>query len=209
MFEETLVRGTKDSLALLGRSGLLKDAYLAGGTAAALQMGHRISVDFDFFTLKNFDPKKVAEALSRHGSFVLDRADAGTVLGEFQGVKFSLFVYEYPLIEKTHPYLSLFLASLQDIAAMKIDAIAGRGARRDFVDLYFLCHQGFLLHEILKFYQKKYQKLASNLIHIQKSLVYFADAEADEMPKMLKPVQWNHVKYFFEQEVKNLGDTWK
>lgn len=202
MFEETLIGGTKDSLALLGSSGLLRDAYLAGGTAAALQMGHRISVDFDFFTQKTFDPKKVAEELSQLGFFTVDQSDRGTVLGAFQGVKFSLFVYEYPLIEKTHPYLSVSLASLQDIAAMKIDAISGRGARRDFVDLYFLCSQGFSLDEILRFYQKKYKRLASNLIHIQKSLVYFADAEADEMPKMLKPLQWDHVKQFFEQEVK-------
>lgn len=204
MFEEALVRGAKDSLALLGKSGLLNDAYLAGGTAAALQIGHRISVDFDFFTQKTFDPKKIAAALSQLGPFTVDQSDKGTVLGEFKGVKFSLFIYEYPLIEKTHPYLSLSLASLQDIAAMKIDAVSGRGARRDFVDLYFLCHHGFSLEDSLKFYQKKYQKLASNLIHIQKSLVYFADAETDEMPNMLKPVRWDQIKRFFEQEVKRL-----
>lgn len=206
MFEEALVSGAKDSLALLGESGLLRNAYLAGGTAAALQLGHRISVDFDFFTQKAFDPKKIAEALSHLGSFSVDQSDKGTVLGVFEGIKFSLFVYEYPLIEKTLPYLSLSLASLRDIAAMKIDAISGRGAKRDFVDLYFLCHHGFSLDDGLKFYQEKYKKLASNLIHIQKSLVYFDDAEADEMPNMLKPVQWDHVKRFFEQEVKRAVD---
>ncbi|MDI6792308.1 MAG: hypothetical protein QME81_05495 [bacterium] len=65
MFEESLVEGAKENLALLGRSGILKDAYLAGGTAAALQLGHRISVDFDFFTMKEFVPKVFSGELSR------------------------------------------------------------------------------------------------------------------------------------------------
>lgn len=63
MFEETLIKGANDSLAILGRSGILKDAYLAGGTAAALWLGHRISYDFDFFTFKEFAPKKFSAVL--------------------------------------------------------------------------------------------------------------------------------------------------
>jgi hypothetical protein len=204
VFEETLVRGAKNSLALLGKSGILRNAYLAGGTAAALQMGHRISVDFDFFTQERFVPQEISKKLSHLGSFVVDQADKGTVLGKFEKVKFSLFVYEYPLIEKTHSYLEISLASLQDIAAMKIDALSSRGARRDFVDLYFLCRQGLSLTEILTCYQKKYGLLASNLIHIQKSLIYFKDAETDDMPKMLKEVKWEQIQRFFEQEVKRL-----
>ena len=70
MFEETFVEGAKDILALLGRSGILQEAYLAGGTGAALQLGHRISVDFDFFTAKEFIPKNFSTALSKLGSFV-------------------------------------------------------------------------------------------------------------------------------------------
>ena len=73
MFEETLIKRANDGLAILGRSGILKDAYLAGGTAAALQMGHRISVDFDFFTPKEFIPKKLSTALSKLGSFDEDQ----------------------------------------------------------------------------------------------------------------------------------------
>jgi hypothetical protein len=76
----------------------LKDPYLAGGTAVALQLGHRISIDFDFFTSKEFVPKAFVADLSNVGSFVLDQADKGTILGEFEGIKFSLFMYQYPLI---------------------------------------------------------------------------------------------------------------
>lgn len=204
MFEETLIKGAKDILALLGRSNILKDAYLAGGTAAALQLGHRISVDFDFFTSKEFVTRVFSTELSKLGSFDEEQADKGTVLGEFKGIKFSIFIYKYPLIFPPKKYLSLNIADIRDIAAMKIDAIASRGAKRDFIDLYFICKDGYRLDEILGFYNKKYGKLVSNLIHLHKSLVYFNDAEPERMPKMLKKVKWEEIKEYFENEVKKL-----
>ena len=81
MFEESLVKGTKEDLALLGQSGILKNAYLAGGTALALQLGHRISADLDFFTDKEFVPKVFSNKLSKLGSFEEEQSDKGTVLG--------------------------------------------------------------------------------------------------------------------------------
>lgn len=205
MFEKTLVKGSKANLALLGKSGILKNAYLAGGTALALQLGHRISVDFDFFTTKEFKPKDFSAKLSTLGSFVQEQASEGTVLGTFEGVRFSLFIYKYSLVASLQKYLSLDIANIKDIAAMKIDAVASRGVKRDFVDLYFICKSGCSLAEILKYYDKKYGKLASNLIHVQKSLVFFEDAEPDQMPTMIKKVSWEEIKYFFETEIKKLS----
>lgn len=205
MFEKTLIKGAKENLALLGRSSILKEAYLAGGTAAALQLGHRISLDFDFFTAKEFVPKVFSSELSKLGSFDEEQANKGTVLGKFEGIRFSLFIYEYPLVFSPLKYLSLNIADIRDIAAMKLDAIATRGAKRDFIDLYFICKFHYKLIELLNFYNKKYGKLASNLIHIQKSLVFFNDAEPDEMPRMLKAAKWEEVKKYFENEVKKLS----
>ncbi len=202
MFGEALIKGASDSLAILGRSGILKDAYLAGGTAAALVLGHRISVDFDFFTSEEFTPKRFSAALSKLGSFNEDRADKGTVLGKFEGVKFSLFIYKYPLIFPPLKYLSLKIADIKDIAAMKIDAIATRGAKRDFIDLFFICQSGYALGQLLDIYDKKYKNLASTGTHIMKSLVYFNDAESEEMPEMLKKINWKDIKEYFENEVK-------
>ena len=204
MFEETFVKGAKDILALLGRSGILQEAYLAGGTAAALQLGHRISVDFDFFTMKEFIPKEISAALSKLGSFDEEQESKGTLLGKFEGVNFSFFIYKYPLIFPAQKYLSVSIADIRDIASMKIDAIASRGAKRDFIDLYFICKSGYQLTDILDFYDKKYGRLSSNRIHIQKSLVFFNDAEPDEMPRMLKDVKWGKVKEFFEEEIKKI-----
>jgi len=204
VFEESLIKGAKENLALLGRSGVLKDAYLADGTATALQLGHRISVDFDFFTPKEFVPAVFSAELSKLGSFDEEQTDKGTVLGKFEGIKFSLFVYEYPLICPPLKYLSLNIADIRDIAAMKIDAVATRGAKRDFIDLYFIGRSGYGLIKLLDLYNKRYGKLASNLIHIQKSLVFFDDAEPDEMPRMLKKVAWEEIKKYFESEVRKL-----
>jgi len=101
------------------------------------------------------------------------------------------------LLGKSH------LLDLRDIAAMKLDAIATRGTKRDFVDLYFICKSGGTsLEEIFSFYDKKYGNLAANVIHIQKSLVYFVDAETEQMPNMLKKAKWEDIKKFFEEEVR-------
>ncbi len=205
MFEETLTKRAKENLAILGSSKILKDAYLAGGTAVALQLGHRISVDFDFFTPKDFMPKIFASKLSRLGVFKEEQASKGTVLGNFKGIRFSLFVYKYPLLFTSLKYQSLNVADIRDIAAMKIDAIATRGLKRDFIDLYFICNSGYKLTELLSFYDRKYKNLASNIIHIQKSLVFFDDAEFEAMPKMINPVDWEDIKKFFVSEVKRLA----
>lgn len=205
MFEEALVKGAKGNLELLGKSSILKDAYLAGGTALALQLGHRVSVDFDFFTTKEFIPKVFSAKLSELGIFNEDQADKLTVLGRFNKVKFSLFYYKHPLVFAVVKYLGINLADIQDIAAMKIDAITTRGAKRDFIDLYFICKSGVSLDNILSFYDNRYGKLASNRIHIEKSLIYFVDAETEEMPRMLKKVKWDEVKKYFEIEIKKMN----
>ncbi len=202
MFTETLFGNTKKALAILGKSHLMDNAYLAGGTACALQIGHRISVDLDFFTPREFDAMKLIRSLKKIGKFELDRQSWGTILGDFEKVKFSIFVYNYPVL---FPFKSLYginILDLRDIAAMKIDAISTRGIKRDFIDLYFICQKGISLNEILLLYDRKYGTLASNLVHIQKSLVYFLDAEASTPPKMLKEIAWEQVREYFEDEVK-------
>jgi len=154
-------------------------------------------------------PKIFSNELSRLGFFKEEQANKGTVLGIFKGIKFSLFIYEYPLIFPTLKYKSLNIADIRDIGAMKIDAVTTRGTKRDFIDLYFICNSNYGLSELLNFYNGKYGLLSSNLIHIQKSLVFFNYAEPDEMPIMLKDVNWEDVKIFFEKEVKKLAETLK
>ncbi|MCG2690435.1 nucleotidyl transferase AbiEii/AbiGii toxin family protein [Candidatus Parcubacteria bacterium] len=208
MFEQALPRNAKKSLASIGRSGLLKDAYLAGGTALALQIGHRISVDLDFFTTKTFDSFILGGKLEQKiPDFTKDREEKNTLLGVIGKTKFSLFHYAYPLIAKTTSFLEVPLASIQDIAAMKIAAIAGRGIKRDFIDLYFVIHEEKTasLEEVLMLYDKKFKVLQKNAIHIFRSLTFFEEADQTKMPEMLKVVEWKEVKKFFTRETKHVA----
>jgi hypothetical protein len=204
MFEKVLFGKSKNILALLVKSGFLEDAYLAGGTACALQLGHRISYDLDFFTQKKFKPLPLVKKLEKIEGFKLERTAWETILGRFDRIRFSLFYYSYPLLYSPKNFRGIKIADLRDIAAMKIVAISERGTKRDFIDLYAICHK-IPLQKCLTFYNRKYRKLASNLFHILKSLTYFEDAEGEVMPKMLIPLSWEEVKKFFAQEVKNLG----
>jgi hypothetical protein len=206
MFEEILSTKAKNSLALLGKSGLLQNAYLAGGTALALLICHRISVDFDFFTAKKFDGKLLARKLVKLPiGFQLESLSEGTLLGYLGKIKFSLFYYDYPLLEKPKKFLNINIAGIKDIASMKIVAISDRGTKRDFIDLYFILavEKLFILKEILNFYDTKFKTLRQNKLHILKSLTYFEDADKDPIPQMIKEVHWSKVKKFFEQEGKN------
>jgi hypothetical protein len=95
------------------------------------------------------------------------------------------------------------VADLRDIACMKISAIASRGTKRDFIDLYLSARQ-FGLNELLGLFQRKYVRTGYSRIHILKSLLFFDDAEKDPMPHMLVPLDWDAVKLFFRQAVPDL-----
>jgi hypothetical protein len=207
MFVQALPKGTRRNLALLAKAGLTAPFYLAGGTAAALHLGHRISVDLDFFGPEPFDSAQLAAQLSDLGKFRLERLAEDTLLGELRGIRISFFRYRYPLIAEPVSVLGITVASLEDLAAMKLDAISRRGTRRDFIDLYFIAQSGLALPEALQWYQRKYAGLNLNLVHLVKSLAYFADAEADPMPQMLVDLSWDEVKRFFEREARSLFKT--
>lgn len=205
MFEQVLPGNTKAILALLEKSEIIQKAYLAGGTALSLQLGHRISYDLDFFTQEEFDEQMLLPEIKKISNFQLEKIAWRTILGKFKEVRFSIFYYKYPLLYVVKKFGMVKIADIRDIAAMKIGAVASRGTKRDFVDLYFICKEAVSLPEAIQLYDKKYKNLAATGLHIMKSLVYFNDAEPDEMPRMLKPCKWEEVKGFFEQEIKKIA----
>ena len=204
MFSKGLSPNTARNLALLSQIPGIKKFYLAGGSALALHFTHRYSFDLDFFTPENFDSKQIRHQLQDLGEFSLDQIAQDTLLGKFNQVKISFFTYRYPLLFPTQDFSGIKIASILDIACMKLDAISSRGTKRDFIDLYFIC-QKEKISKIVKLFEKKFQKADYNLAFIQKSLVYFVDAEKDEMPKMIKKISWEEVKRFFEEEIIRLG----
>lgn len=205
MFGTVLPNAAQDTLAVLGRSGLVDKAYLAGGTALALHLGHRESIDFDFFTRNTFDPIKLSKQLSEIGLFTQTFAKGISLIGEFNGVKMSYFQYDYPLLENTTFFEGVAIAHMHDIAAMKLVAICDRSTKKDYVDLYTLVHHGLSLDAMFELYEKKYQKFESNKFTIIKSLTYFDEAQNDSMPKMFTPLSWDTVQSFLVAESMRLG----
>lgn len=204
MFTKTLLPDTFRAIQLVSTIPEVRNAYLAGGTALALQIGHRISVDLDFFTRQVFNETNLSKTLTSLSEFIPDGTAKQTVWGTIHKTKFSIFYYEYPLLEKTVVFEGIQLASLADIAAMKIHAIEDRGTRRDFVDVFFLA-KTFSLKDMIQFYQKKYRVTDDRLYAILRALDYFEDAEQEhQMPNMLVAVEWEGVKEFFKQEVMKL-----
>jgi hypothetical protein len=205
MFAAVLSDDAKSALAILGKCGIVADAYLAGGSALALHYGHRKSEDLDFFSPKPFDPRAMSATLSTRGRFVASLAEGISLIGEFQGVKYSYFQYQYPLLYPTISFSAVSLADPRDIAAMKIAAVMDRGTKRDFVDLYELSHKGISIEDMFVLYDKKYRALENNIFSILRSIGYFDDAEKGDMPQMLISLSWETVKEFFIAESMRLG----
>lgn len=201
---EVLPDNSKNLIGSLGRAVFLKSFYLAGGTGLALQLGHRISGDFDFFYQGRFDEARLIQNLSDIGQFRLEGKSEETVIGILDGVKVSFLGYKYPLLYRPGIAEKLAVANVIDIACMKIDAIASRGAKRDFIDVYFVAKEVAPLRKILGFFRKKYASIGYNAAHIKKGLVYFDDAEDEPVPMMLKEADWEEIKSFFRSEIRKL-----
>ncbi|MEK9179433.1 MAG: nucleotidyl transferase AbiEii/AbiGii toxin family protein [Patescibacteria group bacterium] len=208
MFPGTLSQHAKNTLALLGKQDFLKSAYMAGGSSLALQLGHRISVDFDFFTDTEFDLATVKKSLARIGNYKSTHEAPKSIVGELNGVKLSLFYYSYPLIAPTTEFLGTKLVSLADIAAMKLVAITDRGTKKDYIDLYLLAKKCFSIQQMFEYYDKKYHSLEVNRVTLLKALQYFDDADNSGMPVMVEKIKWDTVKRFFEREVVRLAEKY-
>ena len=183
--------------------------YLAGGTGLSLQLGHRRSVDLDFFSPSEDIPtiRAVLEgALTPFHATLTDSA-WGNLVYLAKGVRVGFYGYGFPLVAPLVATEGVRLASLEDIALMKLDALLSRAARKDFYDLYFIC-QKTPLRQLLDRAPQKYTNVRDFEAQTVKRLVYFENAEADLDPVLLEPVSWNDVKKFFVRQAKEIGEGW-
>lgn len=180
---------TADMAAIL-KSPFLKElppqTYLAGGTAVALHLGHRLSIDLDFFTPHDLDSLQWFRALQTYfaGDFTLSavKIEKNTLVVTINRTGFSLFVYPYELMETTvaDDSLPTPLASLRDLALMKLIAVNQRGVCKDFIDLKFIMEKtGLNLEVLLQDLRRKYAVGEEIFFQIKKGLIYFDDAERD------------------------------
>jgi len=205
--EEVLGAAAIEVFERMGEQRELALFYLAGGTGVALQLGHRRSIDLDLFTERPWSFDRVRPALSVVGQTVVDRAEPGTFIGTVGGVRVSLFYYEAPLLAEPIPTrFGIPVASLIDLACMKLIAVSQRGSRKDFVDLYYLGDHGIAVRDIVKALARKYPSTEYNPVHLLRSLAYFEDAEAEPDPVMLVPYSWDRVRRYALEQSQELLD---
>ena len=193
---------TLELLINLQKTDLLKATRLVGGTALALQLGHRLSIDLDFFGQVAGDTKQIGMKIAAEGFDVKLESNSKNIhIFQINGVKTDIVNYKYGWIDKIIEEEGVRLAGMKDIVAMKIAAITNRGSKKDFVDIYFLLKH-FSMKEIMDLYFEKYPD--GSVFLACKSLLYFADAENQVMPKMLIPTNWEDVKERIIAEIKQL-----
>jgi hypothetical protein len=193
---EILTDRQLEALRLLGPKATERDFYLAGGTAIALHLGHRRSVDFDWFLSERMeDPLRLSIEIQDAGiPFETGQIDRGTLYGSVHGVRVSFLEFRYPMLQPLVPWpeYGCSLAGYRDLACMKLSAIAQRGSRKDFVDLYALGQAGHSLQEMLAWYREKFS--VQDIAHLLYALAYFDDAEAEQMPDMIWKADWKEIK---------------
>lgn len=183
--------------------------YLAGGTALALHLGHRQSVDFDFYTGTDFDAVRFeAETVHHLKGFKVTQRSKGTLLGRAGPVEITFFYYPYPLIDSLTEENGLQVVSVADIAAMKLIALSQRGRRRDFLDLFVIAKKvGF--KQVFLWAGKKFPQVDPYVS--LKSLTYFKDADEDDSGRgmtLKEDVPWTRIKAYFEKEAAALSRKW-
>jgi predicted nucleotidyltransferase component of viral defense system len=209
LFWNTISNSMREILDGFMHSSLASEFYLAGGTALSLQIGHRLSIDLDFFSPTE-DIPSIRNIIERELTpFQVNLTDSswGNLVYLVNGVRVGFYGYGYAMVTPMVVIENTQLASIEDIALMKFDALLGRASRKDFYDLYFICQQT-ALKELFDLSTKKYPAVRDFEVQVTKRLVYFDNAEEETDPVMLKEVDWQTVKSFFVEQAKNIEQGW-
>jgi len=175
---------------------LLTAFSLAGGTALALRFGHRESVDIDLFTHIPFDARILSEKLKSTYDVKEAETAENTVRGFIEGIKVDFIAHRYPLLGTIEKHDGIRIVSIEDLAAMKLNAIANRGCKKDFWDYAELLHL-FSRDEMLGLYARKYKN--DSIWNVEKSLAWFDDAEEEPDPRDLRKQSWADIKQTVRQ----------
>ena len=175
---------------------------LVGGTALALHLGHRDSIDLDLFGKHHLTHEQILQVLENNDFNVVENYTTQSIFAcTCNDIKVDIVNFNIEWLKPQIIENGIKLAALEDIAAMKLKAIAGRGSKKDFVDIYFLL-QHFSLNQMLKMFHQKYPNVATLLV--VKSLAYFADADVEPMPNMYIPIQWEAVQETIKKKLREL-----
>jgi predicted nucleotidyltransferase component of viral defense system len=209
LFWETITEEMKFVLNGFSQSEIGQHFYLAGGTALALQLGHRQSVDLDFFSQTADIPTIRPGLEDTLGIFNATLGDSswGNLVYITSNIRMGFYGYSYELMSPIIEKEGLRLASIEDIGLMKLDALLSRASRKDFYDLYFIC-QKLHLRQLLDLAPQKYPSVRDFETQAVKRLVFFENAEHQPDPPLLTPVTWQIVKEYFTRQAKEIGQGW-
>lgn len=199
LYKSAVDSSTLELLIQLQQKEYLKDFFLVGGTALALKIGHRKSIDLDLFSMVSFDTNQLLEKISADFPFALFFSANNTLKGSINQIQVDFLAHRYPLVAEPDMIENVTMLSTEDIVAMKLNAIAVSGQRvKDFIDIYYLLSY-YSMEEMIGFYKKKYTQY--NDANVLKSLCWFNDVDLTDWPTMLaKPdLKWETVKKALEK----------
>lgn len=203
---KTIDTKTLELLRTLQKIRIFSELRLVGGTALALQLGHRKSIDIDLFGCLKADNFELSETLLQFKEVKLLTKTKNINIYLIDGIKVDIVSYPYPWLDKPFILDNILMADQKDIAAMKLSAITNRGRKKDFIDLYFLL-QIYSFHDMLNFYSQKFND--GSVLLVLKSLTYFDDADMEESPVMLNQVKWEKIKSYIVNQLNKYHDTLK
>jgi hypothetical protein len=206
----TITPEMRSVLAGFAKNELSREFYLAGGTALALQLGHRLSVDLDFFSATQADVPALMEPLRhalREFSPILSDSSWGNLVFLANNVRVGFYGYGYEMLKPLLQAESIALASVEDIALMKMDALLARASRKDFHDLYAIC-QRIDLHVLLDLAPRKYPSVRDFEAQVTRHMIAFERAEAESPLPLIEQVEWETVKAWFREQAKSIGKSW-
>jgi hypothetical protein len=192
------------------KNKLSKEFYLAGGTALALQLGHRLSVDLDFFSATQDNISSLVEPLRyalKEFSPILSDSSWGNLVFLANNVRVGFYGYGYEMVKPLLQAEGIALASVEDIALMKLDALLSRASRKDFHDLYAIC-QRISLRELLALAPRKYPSIRDFEAQVARHMIAFERAEAESPVPLIEQVEWGTVKEWFREQAKIIGKSW-
>jgi hypothetical protein len=214
---QALTPETRQAFEISATLPFIQRYYLAGGTGLALHLGHRFSVDLDFFASApdavGPDERSVLRMTYNDPTLVISFDKDMTFVANWHGVGVSFFCLAlYPLTQEPLLLEGVPVATIAEIGAMKLAAIMARGTRKDYIDLYFILQQT-PLERLFEVAAVKYARVRTFAVSAVRALTYFADAETTPMPQMIQRVSWPAVKRFLEQQAlaagrKRLEDLW-
>lgn len=206
---ETISPAMRRVLQGFGQTAISHEFYLAGGTALALQLGHRLSVDLDFFSATQDIPSITEPLRAALKPFDPKLADSawGNLVFLAEDIRVGFYGYGYELVAPLTEFEGVKLASITDIALMKLDALLARASRKDFHDLYEIC-QNTSLRTLLDLAPRKYPSMRDFEAQVARHMVYFERAERESPIQLLKPADWGAVKTWFRQQAIELEKSW-